>query len=102
MPPSDAPSHPDLPPGLVPCGSSRTFTQDDLPRKLQEAHDLRAGRWGLFQLLEGAVVFVDLEAQTERALTAPATLAIQPQALHKLRVEGPLTCRIDFFEAPGA
>lgn len=91
---------PPLPPGLIPRGSSRTFTLETLPAALQTDHDLRAGRWGVFRLLEGSVTFVDLEAGEELLLKAPAAHAIAPQARHHLRVQGPLTCRIDFFEAP--
>ena len=88
-----------LPPGLVPCGSTRTFTRETLPAGLLRDHSLRAGRWGLLQLLEGTVTFVDQERELEIELSAPATHLIAPQALHHLKVAGPFACRIEFFEA---
>ncbi|MCA8926247.1 MAG: DUF1971 domain-containing protein [Planctomycetes bacterium] len=96
----DPAQDPQLPLGLTRVGSSRTFTLETLPAALQEDHSLRAGRWGQFVLEEGSVTFVDLERGEELKLTAPATHPIAPQARHHLRVDGPLTCRIDFYEAP--
>jgi len=97
---TEQPLDPRLPPGVSLCGSSRTFSRESLPAALQQDHSLRAGRWGLFRLLEGTVTFVDLEQGDELALVAPATHVIAPLARHHLRVDGPLTCRIDFFEIP--
>jgi hemoglobin len=89
-----------LPDGLTPAGSTRVFTEADMPAALQEEHSLRPGRWGLFRLLEGSAVFVDLETGEEESLVAPAERVIVPQALHKVRVEGPLRCQIDFHVEP--
>ncbi len=90
-----------LPAGLVPSGCSPTFTADSLPKALGEEHALGAGRWGVLQLLEGSASFVDLKRNVERPMTAPDTQVIAPLAPHKLRVSGPLTCRIDFFVEDG-
>jgi len=90
-----------LPEGLKPSGSTREFTETDMPAALQEEHSLRAGRWGVFRLHEGTVVFVDLETGEEAHLIAPAERVIAPEALHKVRLEGPLRCQIDFHvESP--
>lgn len=93
---------PRLPAGLIPCGSSRTFTLETLPAALQADHSLRAGRWGLLQVLEGTVSFVDIASGEVLRLSAPAAHPIAPQARHHLRTEGPFSCRIDFFEHPAA
>ncbi len=90
----------ELPTGLSPAGSTRVFTEADMPAALQEEHSLRSGRWGLFRLHEGNVVFVDLETGEEAHLTAPAERAIAPEALHKVRLMGPLRCQIEFYVDP--
>jgi len=87
----------EVPDGLVQKGGSPIFTEDSLPSALLEEHSLAEGRWGLLHLLEGNVIFVQLSPVKETALTAPATLLIEPTAPHKLRLTGPLKLRIDFY-----
>ena len=92
-------TEPELPTGLAPKGSSPTLTADNIPDKLCARHALAAGKWGILQLLEGRVYFVDLASGEEQHLTAPAQRTIAPELPHKLRLDGPLTVRIDFFTA---
>ena len=86
-----------LPHGLVPAGASPNFTEDTIPEALQREHTLAAGRWGVLHVLEGKVVFVDLETGRERMVEAPDHVVIRPGVPHKVSLYGPLTCRIDFF-----
>jgi tellurite resistance-related uncharacterized protein/hemoglobin-like flavoprotein len=82
-------------------GSSPTFDEKTVPTALSEEHALAPGRWGVLQLMEGSVFFVDLESGDESHLTAPDLVVIAPEAPHKLRLDGPLSCRIDFFREMG-
>ncbi len=93
--------HQMLPRGLKPKGSSPTFSEESIPPALLEAHALGAGRWGVLHLLQGRALFVDLETGDEHGLAAPARVTIAPQAPHALRLDGPMNCRIDFFEEAG-
>ena len=86
-----------LPSNTEPKGSSLTFSRDTVPGALQSEHALAPGRWGVLHVLEGSVVFIDLATGTEHALEAPVDHVIAPEVPHKLRLEGPLECRIDFF-----
>ncbi len=86
-----------LPPGLSPMGCSPVFSEETVPAVLQEEHALSESHWGVLQVLEGSVVFVDLEAGAELKLNAPDLMVVAPQSPHRLRLHGPLKCRVDFF-----
>jgi len=43
------------------------------------------------------MVFVDLETGRERNVDAPDLVVIRPGLPHRVSLDGPLTCRIDFF-----
>ncbi len=88
-----------LPDGVTPRGSSPIFTKENLPDALCSEHALKANRWGVLQILEGTVTYVNLAAGTERVVSAPDLVTIEPERPHKLRLhDGALRCRIDFFE----
>ncbi len=55
------------------------------------------GHWGVLHVFEGTVRFVDIASGEESEVTAPDHVIIQPEAPHRLRVTGPIRCRIDFF-----
>ena len=86
-----------IPAGLVPAGGSLNFTEDTIPDALQREHALAVGRWGVLHVLEGRMVFVDLVTEQERILEAPDLNIIHPGAPHKVLLDGPVKCRIDFF-----
>ena len=86
-----------LPPGLVPAGSSLSFTEDTIPEALQKKHALGPGHWGVLHVFAGSVCFVDLATGTETEIAAPDHAIIQPEMPHHLRLAGPVQCRIDFF-----
>ncbi len=90
----------DLPEGLVRSGGTPEFTQDTIPDGLRAAHALAPGRWGLLNVIEGSLVFVDEATGVEEQLPAPSTKAIFPEVHHHVRVSGPVVCRIDFYRAP--
>lgn len=86
-----------LPDGLVPSHSSPVFTQGTLPDALQREHALAPGHWGMLNVLEGSLRFVDLETGETRRISAPDRVTIRPQARHRVAVDGSVRCRIDFF-----
>jgi len=91
-----------LPDDLIPGGTSPVFTYDTLPEALQSEHTLAPGHWAVLNVLEGSLRFVNLKTGEEQSMTAPAQVTIQPGLPHKVAVEGPLRCRIDFFREPPA
>ena len=86
-----------LPDGLVPANSSPIFTQDTLPDALQREHALAPGHWGVLNVLEGSLRFVNLETGETRTISAPDRVTIHPRMRHHVAVDGPVRCRIDFF-----
>ena len=89
-----------MPAGLIPSGNSPVFTEITIPGALQREHKLAAGNWGILRVIEGSVRFVDLENADERVISAPDHVTIRPQSPHRLIVEGPVRCQIDFFREP--
>ena len=86
--------------GLVAAGASPVFTRDTLPDALKAEHTLAPGRWAVLCVLEGSLRFVNLETGEERTVSAPARVTIRPGLPHRVALEGPLRCRIDFFREP--
>ena len=91
-----------LPDGLIPGGTSPVFTQDTLPDALQAEHTLAPGHWAVLNVLEGSLRFANLDTGEEQSIAAPAQVTIHPGLPHKVAIEGPLRCRIDFFREPPA
>lgn len=89
--------HDSLPEGLVPAGASRTFDETTVPEALQQEHALAPGRWGRLEVIGGQVTYIDLTDDVEHVISAPDEVVIAPAAPHRLRLLGPLRCRIDFF-----
>ena len=61
---------------------------------------LGPGHWGVLHVFEGRLTFVDMPAGTERVIAAPDLIIIHPEAPHRVRLDGVLRCRIDFFREP--
>ena len=91
-----------LPHHLIPGGASPVFTQDTLPDALQAEHTLAPGHWGVLNVLEGSLRFVNLETGEERLISAPDLVTIHPGLPHRVALEGRLHCRIDFYREPPA
>ena len=89
-----------LPDRLVPSATSPIFTQDTLPDALQTEHTLAPGHWAVLNVFEGSLQFVNLDTGQERVISAPDRVTIHPGMPHRVAIEGPLRCRIDFFREP--
>jgi len=88
----------ELPPGLSLTGSSRFFDEKTIPPPLLESHTLSEGKWAVIVLLEGSVWYVDLERNEETLISSKEKYVVAPNAPHKLRIEEPMSCRIDFYK----
>ncbi len=91
-----------LPQGLVPGGSSLTFNEETIPDALKAEHQLAAGRWGVLHVFDGQLHYVNLENGAERAVSAPDLVVIPPELPHRVSINGPVQCHIDFFREPDA
>jgi tellurite resistance-related uncharacterized protein len=88
------------PTNLVSSGNTPIFTQETIPDALQREHRLAEGTWGELHVFEGSIRFIDLESLQERVISAPGHITIRPGAPHRVAIEGPVECRIDFFREP--
>ena len=91
-----------IPPGLIPSSGSIAFKEDSIPNALQKEHKLAAGHWGVLHVFEGSLNFVDIGSGEQRSVSAPDLVTIHPEAPHRVEVEGPVNCRVDFFREPDA
>ncbi|MDE2783985.1 MAG: DUF1971 domain-containing protein [Gemmatimonadota bacterium] len=89
-----------LPAGLVPGGTSPVFTQDTMPDALQAEHTLASGHWAVLHVLEGSLRFVNIGTGEEQLISAPDRVTIRPGLPHRVALEGPLRCRINFYREP--
>ena len=88
--------------GLLPGGASPVFTQETLPHALQAEHTLAPGNWAVLKVLEGSLRFVNLETGEEQLISAPDLVTIHPGLPHRVALDGPVRCRIDFYLKPPA
>ena len=88
------------PDDLIPAGTSPVFTQDTLPTALQAEHTLAPGHWAVLNILEGSLHFTNLKTGEEHLISAPDLVTIHTGLPHKVTIDGPLRCRIDFFREP--
>ena len=91
----------ELPAGLVPSGGTPEFTESTIPEALQREHALGPGRWGVLQVLEGSLRFVDMAKGGERVLKASDRVVIHPESPHRVVVGDVVRFRIDFFREAG-
>ena len=89
-----------IPSNLVPSGSTPAFDQKTAPNALQEEHKLAEGTWGLLHVLQGQLIFVDLESSGETTIEADGQITIRPGAPHRVALDGPVQFRIDFYREP--
>ena len=91
-----------IPLGLIPSSGSIAFTEGSIPDALQKEHKLAAGHWGVLHVFEGSLNFVDIGSGEQRSVSAPDLVTIHPEAPHRVEVERPVSCRVDFFREPYA
>ena len=91
-----------LPDGLVLSGNALEFTDATMPDALLREHALGAGHWGVLNVLEGSVTFVDMGSNEEVSVSAGESVPIHPQAPHRIVLSGHVRCRLEFLTEPNA
>ena len=82
---------------------ARILLRKTLSRKLfRRSTSWAAGHWGVLHVFEGSLNFVDIASGEQRTVSAPDLVTIHPEAPHRVEVEGPVSCRVDFFREPDA
>ena len=81
----------------MPTSGSLNFTEETVPRTLQEEHSLAADHWGVLHVFAGSLRFVNLQDGDEKEVSAPDLVVIHPELPHRVTLIGAVRCRIDFF-----
>lgn len=75
------------------------WDQDTLPAAIRNAHNTKAGTWGLLVVLEGAVDLIFADGRAER-VTPGNPAVIPPQDVHHVAAAGPFRMQVEFYHEP--
>lgn len=81
----------------APYGASPIFDENSLPDKLRNEHSTKDGTWGLLRVLEGEVELVFIDPPSQRLVTVNNPAPIPPQALHYVKLTGPMKMQVEFY-----
>lgn len=84
----------------APYRSTPVFDEVSLPAGLRADHQLKAGTWGLIQVLEGELRLTYREPYLVVTLTPGTPGRIAPQQLHFVEPLGAMKMRVDFYDHP--
>lgn len=87
---------------IIPYKITPVFDEASLPAAIRNAHQTKAGVWGLLRVLEGEVrlIFVDPPSSVQVTPALPAQ--IPPEAIHHVETNGPMRMQVEFYrEQPG-
>lgn len=76
------------------------FDEATLPEAIRNAHNTKAGVWGLLRVLEGEVRLVFHDPAREVRVTPDAPAPIPPEAVHHVEVDGPMRMQVEFYREP--
>lgn len=92
---------PELPAGAAAYRRIGPFDAEAIPFGLLGEHRLKAGAWGLLEVVSGSIRFVWSDSGGgARELVAPAKLLVPPEVPHHLERTGPVSLQITFCRAP--
>jgi tellurite resistance-related uncharacterized protein len=95
--PTDGPDAASAP---APYRSTPVFDAATLPAALRADHSLKAGTWGLIQVLEGEVRLTYSDPHMTTVLKPGTPGRIGPQQVHFVEPLGPMKMRVDFYDRP--
>ncbi|MGX1746628.1 MULTISPECIES: DUF1971 domain-containing protein [unclassified Brevundimonas] len=84
----------------IPYRSTSVFDASSLPAALRADHSLKAGTWGLIQVLEGEVSLTYRDPHMTTVLRPGTPGRIEPQQVHFVEPLGPMRMRVDFYNEP--
>ena len=85
----------------APYKMTPVFDETSLPQAIRNAHQTKAGVWGLLRVLEGEVRLVFHDGQTVIHVKPDHPATIPPEASHHVEVTGPMRMQVEFYhEAP--
>ncbi|TVQ93228.1 MAG: DUF1971 domain-containing protein [Deltaproteobacteria bacterium] len=76
-----------------------TFKAKEIPEGLLREHNLKAGTWGLLELLSGELTFID-DREQRTSMVAGDSIVVPPVLPHRIEPSEDAAIRISFFAAP--
>lgn len=76
------------------------FDEATLPEAIRNAHNTKAGVWGLLRVLDGEVRLVFHDPVREVRVMPDAPAPIPPEAVHHVAVDGPMRMQVEFYREP--
>ncbi|MFV0645673.1 MAG: DUF1971 domain-containing protein [Sphingomonadaceae bacterium] len=80
-----------------PYKTTPVFDEKTLPEAIRNAHNTKAGVWGLLVVLDGAVNLVFHDPQRIVHVTPGNPAPIAPQAVHHVELDGPVQMQVSFY-----
>ena len=80
-----------------PYKTTAVWDQDSLPQAIRNAHNTKAGTWGLLCMLEGEVRLVFHDPARVLVVTPASPGEIPPQEWHHVEVTGPMRMQVEFY-----
>ncbi len=85
---------------VTPYRSTAIFDERSLPAALRNAHNTKAGVWGVIRVLEGQLRYTIIQPHAETVLTPTNPGLVLPQQKHFVTPIGPMRCQVEFYDAP--
>ena len=90
-----------LPDDVEPYGKTPLFTNETVPDKLLNHHDLQAGTWGLLTVEAGTVSFFRQGADAPFAvISSGKPFVILPEEVHHVRLSEDARFFVAFYKRP--
>lgn len=90
-----------LPDDVEPSGKTPLFTNDTVPDKLLNHHDLQAGTWGLLTVEAGTVSFFRKGDEAPVAvISSEKPFVILPEEVHYVRLSEDAEFFVTFYKRP--
>lgn len=83
-----------------PYSQSPQFNQDSLPDAIRNAHNTKAGVWGLLVVTQGEVRLVFHDPARELKVMPGRPAVIPPEAVHHVETSGAMTMHVEFYREP--
>lgn len=85
---------------IEPYKVTPVFDEATLPEAIRNAHNTKAGVWGLLRVLQGEVRLVFHEPAREVRVAPDTPAPIPPEAVHHVEVDGPMRMQVEFYREP--
>lgn len=88
-----------IPPECSSYKQTPIFTEESVPDGLLNAHQTKAGTWGLIVILDGQLLYRILEPGIEEhILDSNHSGVVEPQVLHQVELKGKVRFYVDFHK----